>query len=126
MLLVEDEEAVRNLTRRVLEHQGYHVLSAPNGESALELSRGCDGKIHLLLTDVVMPGMSGPRLAEILVAERDELRCIFMSGYATTTFGQKTLLRKNTAFLQKPFTTEQLARRVREALDFGQRAWEEV
>jgi two-component system, cell cycle sensor histidine kinase and response regulator CckA len=126
VLLVEDEEAVRNLTRRVLEHQGYHVLSAPNGESALELSRGCDGKIHLLLTDVVMPGMSGPRLAEIMVAERDELRCIFMSGYAATTLGQKTLLRKNTAFLQKPFTTEQLARRVREALDFGQRAWEEV
>jgi PAS domain S-box-containing protein len=123
VLLVEDEEAVRNLTRRVLKHNGYHVLSAPNGETALEMSRMHVGKIHLLLTDVVMPGMSGPRLAEVLLGEREGLRCIFMSGYAATALEQKVLLRRDTAFLQKPFTTEQLVRRVRETLDAREKAW---
>jgi CheY-like chemotaxis protein len=117
VLLVEDEESVRNLTRRVLEHHGYHVLSAPNGETAMELSRNHPGEIHLLLTDVVMPGISGPRLAELLVAERRGLCCVFMSGYAATTMEQRILLQGETVFLQKPFTTTQLLRRVRELLD---------
>ena len=117
ILLVEDEEAVRNLTRRVLEHNGYRVLSAPNAESALELSRLHRSEIHLLLTDVVMPGMSGPRLAEILAGEREGLRCLFMSGYAATTLEQKILLKEETTFLQKPFTTAQLIRRVRDVID---------
>jgi signal transduction histidine kinase/ActR/RegA family two-component response regulator len=117
ILLVEDEEAVRNLTRRVLQRNGYRVLSAPNAESALDLSRVHPGEIHLLLTDVVMPGMSGPRLAEILVGERERLRCLFMSGYAATTLEQKILLHGEVTFLQKPFTTTQLHRRVREVID---------
>jgi PAS domain S-box-containing protein len=117
ILLVEDEESVRNLTRRVLQHSGYHVLSAPNGEAALELSRHHPGVIHLLLTDVVMPGISGPRLAEVLLPEREGMRCIFMSGYAATTLEQKILLQGDTIFLQKPFTRAQLIRRIREAID---------
>jgi CheY-like chemotaxis protein len=117
VLLVEDEEAVRNLTRRVLEHHGYRVLSAPSGEAAMEVSRLHTGPLELLLTDVVMPGISGPRLAEQLKAERPDLRLIFMSGYAATTLEQKILLDPASAFLQKPFTTEQLMRRVREVLD---------
>jgi CheY-like chemotaxis protein len=117
ILLVEDEDAVRNLTRRVLEHHGYRVLSAPSGEAALEVSRLHTGPLHLLLTDVVMPGMSGPRLAEVMLAERRDMRLIFMSGYAATTLEQKILLDPESAFLQKPFTTEQLTRRIREVLD---------
>jgi PAS domain S-box-containing protein len=119
ILLVEDEDAVRNLTRRVLEHHGYQVLSAPSGEAAVEVSRQHTGPLHLLLTDVVMPGISGPRLAELLQAERPDLLLIFMSGYAATTLEQKILLDPASAFLQKPFTTEKLMRRVREVLDKG-------
>jgi FixJ family two-component response regulator len=75
------------------------------------------GEIHLLLTDVVMPGMSGPRLAEVLTAEREGLRCLFMSGYAATALEQKILVQGETTLLQKPFTTAQLLRRVREVID---------
>ncbi len=117
VLLVEDEESVRNLTRRLLEHHGYTVLSAPDGETALDLARLHPGKIDLLLTDVVMPGMSGPHLADVLIPARDGMRCIFMSGYAATTLEQKILLRRDAAFLQKPFTAMELVRRVREILD---------
>jgi nitrogen-specific signal transduction histidine kinase/ActR/RegA family two-component response regulator len=117
ILLVEDEEAVRNLTRRVLEHSGYAVLSAPNGEAAMELSRTHGGEIHLLLTDVVMPGMSGPKLAELLGGERPAMACLFMSGYAATTLDQKILVQGERTFLQKPFTTTQLVRRVRDVID---------
>ncbi|HWA17147.1 MAG TPA: ATP-binding protein, partial [Gemmatimonadales bacterium] len=84
ILLVEDEESVRSLTRRVLELQGYRVLSAASGEGALALSRSSSERIHLLLTDVVMPGISGPKLAELLLAERRGVRLIYMSGYAAT------------------------------------------
>jgi len=119
VLLVEDEDAVRNLTRRVLELHGYRVLSAPSGEAALEVSRLHRGPLHLLLTDVVMPGISGPKMAEILLGERPELRLMFMSGYAAATLEQKILLDPASAFLQKPFTTEFLMRRVREVLDQG-------
>ena len=117
VLLVEDEDAVRNLTRRVLELHGYRVLSAPSGEAALEVSRLHTGPLHMLLTDVVMPGISGPKLAEIILGERPATRLIFMSGYAATTLEQKILLDPASAFLQKPFTTELLMRRVREVLD---------
>jgi len=117
VLLVEDEESVRNLTRRLLEHHGYSVLSAPDGASALELARHHPGTIDLLLTDVVMPGMSGPHLADVLIPEIAGIRCIFMSGYAATTLEQKILLRRDAAFLQKPFTATELMRRVREILD---------
>ncbi|MEO8635652.1 MAG: PAS domain S-box protein [Gemmatimonadales bacterium] len=117
VLLVEDEEAVRNLTRRVLEYYGYAVLSAPTGEAALALSRVSQDPIHLLLTDVVMPGMSGPELAEQLAGERPGLRRIFMSGYAATTLEQRILLERGSAFIQKPFTSAQLATRVRQMLD---------
>ncbi len=117
VLLVEDEEAVRNLTRRVLEQHGYTVLSAPNGEVALELARASDDVIHVLLTDVVMPGLSGPRLAEILMAERPGLRCLFMSGYAASALGSRHLQQGERSFLQKPFTTRQLLQRLRETLE---------
>ncbi len=119
VLLVEDDDAVRALTGRVLELQGYAVIPAPDGQAALELSRARPGKINLLLTDVVMPGISGPKLAEQLMAERPDLRCIFMSGYAASKLEGKNLVPGGSAFLQKPFTAAMLFRRVREALDSG-------
>ena len=122
VLLVEDEEAVRNLTRRVLEQHGYTVLSAPDGESALELARAHPDVIHLLLTDVVMPGICGPKLAEVLLGERVGLQCLFMSGYAATALGPNTLLPAERRFLPKPFTTSQLLQRMREALASGDRS----
>ncbi|HSB53704.1 MAG TPA: PAS domain S-box protein [Gemmatimonadales bacterium] len=117
ILLVEDEDAVRNLIRRVLELHGYKVLTAPSGEAALEVSRLHGGPLHLLLTDVVMPGISGPKLAERLLVERPSVRIVLMSGYAATTLEQKILLDPASSFLQKPFTSELLMRRVREVLD---------
>ncbi len=117
ILLVEDEDAVRNLIRRVLEVHGYKVLTAPSAEAALEVSRLHAGPLDLLLTDVVMPGLSGPKLAERLLVERPAVRIILMSGYAATTLEQKVLLEPASAFLQKPFTSEHLMRRVREVLD---------
>ncbi len=117
ILLVEDDEAVRTLTRRVLELQGYAVIAAANGQVALELSRAHPGRIDLLLTDVVMPGMSGPKLAEQLMNEREDLRCIYMSGYAASKLEGKHLVPNGAAFLQKPFSAAALFRRVRETLD---------
>ncbi len=117
VLLVEDDEAVRTLTRRVLELQGYTVISAANGQLALDLSRGHTGRIDLLLTDVVMPGISGPKLAEQLMSERQDLRCIFMSGYAASKLEGKHLVPGGSPFLQKPFSAAALFRRVRETLD---------
>ena len=101
----------------MLEHHGYAVLSAPTGEAALALARDRQRRIHLLLTVVVMPGMSGPELAEQLVRERPGLRRIFMSGYAATALEQRIMLDRDSAFLQKPFTAAQLTFRVRRMLD---------
>ncbi len=112
ILLVEDDEAVRALTRRVLEQQGYRVLTATSGEAGLALARATREPIHLLLTDVIMPGLSGPKLADLLLAERPGIRVIYTSGYAANTLEQRVGMGADAAFLQKPFTPEQLVRRV--------------
>ena len=117
ILLVEDEATVRTLARRVLEQRGYKVLEAPHPEQALIVSRGFQEQIDLLLTDVVMPGMSGPKLAEQLTAERRSMSVVYMSGYAATSVEQRLLLDDSVPFIQKPFTPDILARRVREVLD---------
>ncbi len=117
ILLVEDDEAVRGLTRRVLEQQGYQVLTAPSGEAGLALARATRDPIHLLLTDVIMPGLSGPKLADLLLAERPGVRVIYMSGYAANTLEQRLGMGTEAAFLQKPFTPEQLVRRVQAVLE---------
>jgi len=117
ILLVEDEATVRTLARRVLEQRGYKVLEAQHPEQALIVSRGFQEQIDLLLTDVVMPGMSGIKLAEHLTAERRSMSVVYMSGYAATSVEQRLLLDDSVPFIQKPFTPDILARRVREVLD---------
>jgi two-component system cell cycle sensor histidine kinase/response regulator CckA len=117
LLLVEDETSLRKLSRHLLEFCGYHVVEAENGPQALELSQQYEGMIHLLLTDVVMPGMSGRVLADKLVLQRPQTRVVYMSGYTGQTVGEHGVLADGSFFLSKPFTREALARKVREALD---------
>jgi len=117
VLLAEDEEAVRRLTERVLQHAGYHVLVAQNGTEALLISKRHQGPIHLLVSDVVMPQMGGADLVRRLVATRPDLQVLFLSGYTDPSIVEQGLLESGAAFLQKPFTTEGLAQKVREVLD---------
>ena len=117
ILLVEDESPLRVLVRGLLEGIGYTVLEAHDGEKALLSSKEYNGRIHLLLTDVVMPRMSGPDLAQQLAAFRQDMKVLYMSGYADDAIVQHGVLASNAAYLQKPFTPETLARKVREVLD---------
>jgi len=117
VLLVEDEDMVRGLAKRVLELQGYTVLEAVDGGRAcLECSRH-EGTIHLLLTDVIMPAMNGRELYETLRGMKPELKVLFMSGYTENVIAQHGVLDPGTPFIQKPFTIESLACKVREVLD---------
>jgi PAS domain S-box-containing protein len=115
VLLAEDEAAVRAVVARLLRGLGYAVLEAGDGAEALRLAQEHDGKIHLLLTDLIMPQMGGRELAEALVAQRPDTKIIFMSGY-TDTFA-RTPLRKGEAFVQKPLRNADLMRMVRRILD---------
>lgn len=119
VLLVEDEVALRKLSRHLLELCGYEVLEAESGDEALKIIQEHQKVIHLLLSDVVMPGMSGRDLADQLVLHRPETRVVYMSGYTGQTVGQHGVIAEGSFFLPKPFTREGLARKVREALDGG-------
>ncbi len=117
VLLVEDEAQVRDLGREILEMHGYTVLEAPHGAQALQLSQQHVGPIHLMVTDVVMPHMSGRDLAERLMPLRPKMRVLYVSGYTDDAIVHQGMLQPGTPFLQKPFTPEALAQRVRELLD---------
>ena len=117
ILLVEDQEDVRRLTRRVLEREGYVVLAAASGDEALDLARGHQGTIDLLLSDVVMPGMSGRQVAEQLGLLRQGTKVLFMSGYTDNVIAQRGVLDPGYAFLSKPFTPDALSRKVRQVLE---------
>ena len=117
VLVAEDQDDVRALTKRVLEREGYEVLAAASGGDALVLADCYAGRIHLLLTDVVMPGLSGRDVAERLGASRPGIRVLFMSGYTHNVIAQRGVLEPGTAFLSKPFTPETLAAKVRDVLD---------
>ena len=119
VLLAEDEEVVRRLTGRILAQAGYHVLVATTGAEALAVSEAYDGPIHLLISDVVMPQMSGGELRRRLAAARPSVRILYLSGYTDPGIVQQGLLEGGAAFLQKPFTAEALLRKVRDVLDNG-------
>jgi PAS domain S-box-containing protein len=117
VLLAEDDETVRGLVREVLQQRGYLVLEARNGMEALEMADGHNGRIDLLVTDVIMPHMSGRELVERLRPLHPETRILFMSGYTDNAVVPQVDLAPGTEFLQKPFAPENLARKVREVLD---------
>jgi two-component system, cell cycle sensor histidine kinase and response regulator CckA len=117
ILLVEDEAAVRSVAARVLGNQGYTVLQAANGEEALEQLDDYEGKIDLVLTDVVMPDMGGPELTSRIRDRRPDVKVLFMSGYAEGDKLQERIVDGEHPFLQKPFSAESLTLRVREVLD---------
>ncbi len=117
ILVVEDEEAVRRLSAKVLERAGYRVLSAADGAEAIRCIDAFDGRIDLLVTDVVMPGMSGAQLAETFRRRDAQIRVLFVSGYTPDAVLRHGVREGELAFLQKPFSPAGLASRVREVLD---------
>ena len=117
LLLVEDEAAVRSSARRLLERQGYTVLEARHGGDALRIVEESGRQIDLVVTDLVMPEMGGKELAERLRAHRPGLKVLFMSGYTEKVIAAGGVMPPNTGFVEKPFTVEQLMRRLREILD---------
>ncbi len=116
-LLVEDEVNLRRLTRQALEKQGYSVLEAADGVAALQFSQSHKGPIHLLLTDVIMPGMNGRELANQISGRRPETKVLFMSGYTENAIGHNGTLDAGITLLQKPFTLPALKSKAREVLD---------
>lgn len=116
ILVVEDEEAVRQFTETLLEELGYRVLAADNGEHALETSEQFSGKIDLLLTDVVMPGIQGPQLARELLVKRPGIPILYVSGYTDPKILADLHLEERMAFLQKPFSRDALREKIRDLL----------
>jgi CheY-like chemotaxis protein len=118
VLLVDDEESLRSLVCRTLQRYGYTVIATGSGDEACRVAATHGAPFDLLVTDVVMPGMNGPELAEALRRDSPNLKVIFMSGYANDTLSQHTGM-DGTRFLQKPFAPVALARSVRQLLDAG-------
>ncbi len=119
ILVVEDEPAVRGLTTRILEKQGYRVLSAQHGREAMDIATKEVGNIDLVLTDIVMPGMNGRGLVERLAGIRPRMKSLYMSGYTDDDIIRRGFIEPSKSFLQKPFTSEALLQTVRKVLDEG-------
>jgi CheY-like chemotaxis protein len=117
VILVEDEDAVRRITRIAMEAQGYTVLEANSGAEAIQVASQHAGPIHLVVTDVVMPGMSGPELVEALRSLRPNLKVLYVSGYTDDSVVRYGLTTPTDAFLQKPFTPLALGKKVRDILE---------
>jgi CheY-like chemotaxis protein len=116
ILVVEDEAALRRLTKKTLSEAGHKVFEAGDAAEALEISRKSGETINLLLTDVIMPGMSGKKLADAMAAERPGIGVLYMSGYTDGEIATHGVLEKGTAILRKPFTRDELMRRVEDAM----------
>ncbi len=116
ILLVEDEEPLRRLCAEFLEQLGYHMLAAANGKEALALVQAYPGKIDLLITDVLMPELPGPELAQALLAMRPDLKVIFISGYSDGSLAHDGVLNPGTVLVHKPFTIRALTATLRQVL----------
>ena len=117
ILLVEDEEAVRELASRILSAKGYSVVVATSTQEAEQLATKHAGEIHLLLTDIIMPGTSGRELARRITERHPRTRVLYMSGYTDNVLAQGGVLETGLSFLQKPFTPGALVQKVRDVLD---------
>jgi PAS domain S-box-containing protein len=117
IMLVEDNEQVRNLARRILDKQGYKVLVAERGPEALKILEAYDDHVHLLLTDVVMPEMNGRDLLVKIAAKRPDIKVLYMSGYTENVIAQHGVMEEGIALIQKPFSIKTLAAKVREVLN---------
>lgn len=117
VLLVDDEDLVRKLTSEFLSISGYKVLEAQHGAEALSICESMQEPIHLLLTDVAMPHISGPKLANLLKERWSDILILYMSGYTKESIAALGLLPQGSEFIQKPFTLDDLLSQVRELLD---------
>jgi signal transduction histidine kinase len=117
VLIVEDDDDVREVAVQILKTQGYRVLETSNGSDAFRCGEQEAGPIHLMVTDVVMPGMNGPELAKRLIPLRPEMKVLYISGYTDNAIVHHGVLEKGVNYIQKPFTVEGLARKVRDVLD---------
>jgi CheY-like chemotaxis protein len=118
ILVVDDEDQVRTLARDILQGAGYRVLEAEDGEQALRIASEHPGIIHILLTDIMMPGINGKELADKLLLARPDTKAIFMSGRAAEVISDAGVLIPVDAFLAKPFTVDRLLNKVRERLEY--------
>jgi CheY-like chemotaxis protein len=119
LLIVEDDPFVRPIYRRVLQGAGYQIIEAAGGSEALRLSEAHQGPIHLLLTDVLMPGLNGYQLAKQLLTHRPDLKVLYVTGYADNQTTELDELSANQAVLEKPFLPDVLVQRIRNLLDNG-------
>jgi DNA-binding response OmpR family regulator len=119
--VVEDQKAVRSFTMAALKQYGYHVIEASDGDEAIAVARQYSGEIHLLLTDVVLPGMNGKELSGKLRALRPNLKVLFISGYTADVIAHRGVLDRGVAFLHKPFSPGELATRIRDVLGPAQK-----
>jgi DNA-binding NtrC family response regulator len=117
VLLAEDEEAVREVVREGLQQAGYSALEARNGADTIKVAEKHEGPIHLMVTDVVMPGMSGSELANRLAAQNPKMKVLYMSGYTDDAIVHHGVLDGGLTFLQKPFGADNLARKLRELVE---------
>ena len=117
VLVVEDEEIVRELVCDILAEQGYNVMCAVDGHEALRIAGEYDGRIHLLITDVIMPHMNGPELAATLAPLRPDMKVLYVSGYSDNDIGEHGVLDTHIDLLQKPFTPQTLARKIRDVIE---------
>ena len=117
LLMVEDERAILEVGKAILEQYGYTVLAAPTPTQALDLAAQHDGPIHVLITDVVMPEMNGKDLNEQIMALRPGIKTLYMSGYTANVIAHRGVIDEGINFLQKPFSIHTLAAKVREVLD---------
>jgi DNA-binding NtrC family response regulator len=117
ILLVEDDQDVRQLTSTILKRQGYNLLEAQSGAEAMLVLASHEGPVDLLLTDVIMPNMSGSDLYELVAEKYPETKVLYMSGYTDNVIAHQGILKKGVKFIQKPFTVQGLGVKVREVLD---------
>ncbi|MEZ4614943.1 MAG: response regulator [Caldilineaceae bacterium] len=117
ILLVEDDDMVRNLAQAALRWYGYNIVATENGDQAIAICQHTTDRIHLLLTDIVMPGMNGTQVADTLTSLKPDVAVLFMSGYTASIIVHHGVLNDRTELIEKPFSPDQLARKVRSVLD---------